>query len=178
MPGWRQGRCGGLPAYHARSPRVVHLADHTARVTIRQASMSTDTPRHPHLNANPADFERSTATILIIEDNQSHRELAEQMLDIAHYPYLSTKNVEEGWRLLQRGGVNLVVTDLTVNAFALIERMRAHPLTSTIPVVVASGTRAREVQQAAIDAGAANYLTKPYTYDDLISTIERCLAGK
>jgi CheY-like chemotaxis protein len=140
--------------------------------------MSTDTPRHTDRNADHPDPELPTATVLIIEDNPGNRELAEQMLDVARYLYLSTTNVEDGWRLLQRGGVDLVLTDLHVNAFALIERMRANPQTTDIPVVVASGSRGREVQQAAIEAGATYYLVKPFGYDELISTVKRCLTGK
>lgn len=153
----------------------------------RQAFMSTDTPRrtqstdlhaqHPSHEDN-SDDELPTATILIIEDNPGNRELAEQMLEAAQYRYLSTPSAEDGWSLLQRGGVDLVFADLHTNALGLIERMRANPQTAGIPIVVTSGSRGRDIQQAALDAGAANYLTKPFGYDDLISTVERCLTGK
>ncbi len=155
-----------------------HRANPIARVTRRQAAMSTDTPSHTDIQADHPEPELTAATVLIIEDNPGNRELAEQMLHVAGYRYLSTTTVDDGWKLLQRGGVDLVVTDLHVNAIALIERMRAKPETTDIPVVVASGSRGREVQQAAIDAGAAYYLIKPFRYEDLISTVERCLKGK
>lgn len=147
--------------------------------------MSTDTPRYaerttPHTDHSDhvLPHELPAATILIIEDNLGNRELAEQMLDAAQYRYLSTESAEDGWKLIQRGGVDLVFTDLHVNALGLIERMRANPQTADIPIVVTSGSRGRDLQQAALDAGAANYLTKPFRYDDLISTVKRCLTGK
>lgn len=154
-----------------------HRTGRIARVTRRQAAMSTDTPSHTNAHADHSEPELPTATVLIIEDNPGNRELAEQMLHIARYRYLSATTVEDGWNLLQRGGVDLVFADLHVHAIALIERMRATPETVDIPVVVVSGSRGREVQQAAIDAGAAHYLTKPFRYDDLIATVERCLKG-
>ncbi len=153
-----------------------HRADHIARVTRRQASMSTDTPSHTHIGADHP--EPTTATVLIIEDNPGNRELAEQMLHIARYRYRSATTIEDGWNLLERGDIDLVLADLHVHAIALIERMRANPETADIPVVIASGSRGQEIQQAALDAGAAKYLVKPFRYDDLISTVERCLKDK
>lgn len=129
---------------------------------------------------SPTSAERSAAdspaaTVLIIEDNTANRELAEQMLDIARYQYISTSNIEDAWTAIQRGGISLVLSDLHVNVLSLLHRMHADPQMAKIPVVIASGERSKTVVQAVLDAGATTYLSKPFGYDDLVSTLEQCL---
>lgn len=114
-------------------------------------------------------------TVLIIEDDPMHLALAEMTLQTAHYDCVSADNIEDGWNCLQTGIVSLVVSDLSLNGVELIERMRADPLTSNIPVIISSAERKQEARQAALDAGASEYLTKPFPLDDLVKHVRQCL---
>lgn len=44
---------------------------------------------------------------------------------------------------------------------------------ASIPVLVASGSTMLQEQQATLDAGAAEFLAKPYTQKELFDTIEK-----
>jgi DNA-binding response OmpR family regulator len=118
--------------------------------------------------------------VLIIEDDYSNLKLTEMALRSAHYECVTTDNIKDGWELLQTGLVSVVVADLHIDAVSdavsLIERMRADPLIANIPVIIASGERGEERRQAALDAGASEFLTKPFPLNDLVARIKQCLA--
>jgi DNA-binding NtrC family response regulator len=120
-----------------------------------------------------------TPTILIIDDDPDNQALLEMTLRANHLGCIAVESIEEGWQAIQQGIISLVVSDLDVDALTLIERMRADPLTASIPVIIASGEPRVERLQAAIDAGASSrYFTKPFAYVDLVSHVRQCLANK
>lgn len=141
--------------------------------------MSHESDYHPADEALATLDKKEPQTVLIIEDNPANRVIAEQMLDVANYRCISHSNIEDGWGALQGGGVNVVLTDLHVDARTLIERMRADPLTAAIPVIIATGSDSGDAKlRAALNAGAATHITKPFSMQELLDSVAQCLEDK
>ncbi len=127
-------------------------------------------------NFDVPDRSEQAPTVLIIEDAPANRKAMVMLLREAQFQCVSANDSDEGWRLIQSGAISLVVIDLDPNTLTFIERMRANPFTSDIPIIIASGERRKEVRQAMMDAGAAMYLTKPYRSAELLDNVRQCLA--
>jgi len=111
-----------------------------------------------------------------------------QALDDAGYQYVCVTTIDEAWEALRSSPVDAVVSDLHLgagprpgelaDALALLARMRAEPAYREIPFIVASGNRRKETIQMAKDAGAADYLIKPFPPSDVVAAIRQCLSAK
>jgi CheY-like chemotaxis protein len=84
---------------------------------------------------------------------------------------------DEALRVIEsRGGVAAVITDLEMprmNGFELIERLRADPRYSRIPIIVASGSCDPGVPERVCRLGANAYFVKPYSPAELRSRLEQ-----
>lgn len=118
--------------------------------------------------------------ILVIDDELSMRELLEILLTREGYKVTSCGSAEDGLAILERGGVDLVLTDLNlpgVDGLELMRQLRAHAVSAArdVPVVLitAFGTAAHAVE--AMKQGAADYVLKPFNNDDLLLSLKRAL---
>jgi CheY-like chemotaxis protein len=74
---------------------------------------------------------------------------------------------------------DLILMDLKMpemDGLSLIDRLRSEQQWQSIPIVVVSARTAREEQQAALDAGANKFLTKPFSSADLLEVLAEFVA--
>ena len=120
----------------------------------------------------PAD----TKTILIVDDEQSIREILMEALADVGYQTLDSANGEEALVVIERNPVDVVLTDIempAMNGFQLLEQVRErHP---DIDVVMATGVLDAQVAVNAIRQGAADYVTKPFNFDEVDIVLQRTL---
>jgi CheY-like chemotaxis protein len=119
-------------------------------------------------------------TILIIENDAGNRLLAERILSISGYHYLSAASGEEALRLLESEPVDLILTDLSMPAldgFGLARLVRERPALAHIPIVAITAHAVASEQQKALRAGCTDLLIKPYRPKELLAMVERHLAG-
>lgn len=113
-------------------------------------------------------------TILLIEDEASIRAGLERMLHLEGY---EVRSAEDG-----RGGLldaiihkpDLIITDLHmpfIDGFTLLRELSQNPELAPVPVIVLSAREDRETIRRALDAGAADYITKPFRRDVLLASI-------
>jgi DNA-binding response OmpR family regulator len=117
--------------------------------------------------------------ILIIEDDVGFRDLLRIHLSLAGYaPEVAVDGVEGGRALLARPP-DLVLCDLNMpfmGGFELLSLMRTDEKTASIPVILLSGRSDGDTTAKATELGAADFLTKPVTLEDLMKSIHACLA--
>ena len=63
-----------------------------------------------------------------------------------------------------------------LDGFELLSLLRADESTASIPVILLSGRSDGDTMAKAVDLGAADFLTKPVTRDQLLESVEACLA--
>lgn len=117
--------------------------------------------------------------VLIVDDSVSVRQsLAELMEEGGYEPVLARDGVE-AVDALRKKLPSIVLSDMEMprmNGLELVSYIRAthgHDL----PVVMITSRTMQKHRQQALDAGADLYMTKPFSEDDLLSSIESLLAA-
>lgn len=142
-----------------------------------EVSASRTTSPAGRLNWSPAAI-MGRQTILVVDDSQDVRELAEVFLRSLGYRVLAAQSGEEALEMLERyGAVDLLFTDIIMpggmNGLQLVERARArHP---QLPVLLATGYM-EELPRYGAEPAALNILTKPYRQAELAERVRTMLA--
>ena len=81
----------------------------------------------------------------------------------------------EALRLLRNGNVDMLVADIQMPAMdglSLLAEVRKDERLARLPIILASGRIDRASVRGGMSSGADDYLTKPYSVDELIAAIE------
>lgn len=119
--------------------------------------------------------------ILIIDDDVGFRELLRIHLSGAGYDVQVAEDGVSGGRALLEHAPDLIVSDVAMpflNGFELLSLMHAEASTASIPVILLSGHSDGDTMAKAVELGAADFLTKPVTRDQLLESVEACLARR
>jgi signal transduction histidine kinase/CheY-like chemotaxis protein len=123
----------------------------------------------------PMDSAR--ATVLVIDDEENARDLLRRTLEREGYNVLCAATADEGLRLAQEFGPDLITLDILmphVDGWSVLTRLKSEPELENIPVIVVTMTDDPELCHA---LGAAEYMSKPVDRSRL-SAIVRRLAGR
>ena len=119
------------------------------------------------------------ATILVVDDEVKMGVLVAGTLEDAGYDVTRTDKGERALTLLSRQRFDVVITDLKMSPITglsiLTETKKRSPETAVI-LMTAHATAETAVQ--AMKAGAADYLIKPFSLDELTLVVQRQLAGR
>ncbi|MFN3073928.1 response regulator [Acinetobacter sp. TY2] len=113
----------------------------------------------------------SMTNILIIDDENQIRKFLDIALRAQGYKTLLAENGQKGLELLALQGADLVILDLglpDLDGFEVLSELRAW---SNVPVIVLS-VRSDELEKVKLlDAGANDYVTKPFSIQELMARI-------
>ncbi len=104
-------------------------------------------------------------TLLVIDDSEQSRELLERHLARQGHRVLSAASGDEGLEILRREKVDLVFLDLMMprmSGLELLGILKADPVLRAVPVIVVSGISETSGVIRCIEAGAEDYLNKPF----------------
>jgi len=115
-------------------------------------------------------------TVLVVDDSEATLEVLRRNLESGGYEVLTAPGVPEALRILDRAGVDLVITDVKmprVSGLDLVRHVRENLRDTEVTVI----TGHPEVDGAvtAMKNGATDYLTKPFTDEELLSAVRRAL---
>jgi two-component system response regulator HydG len=117
---------------------------------------------------------RIRASVLIVDEDGAVRYACNEIASSKGYNVYSAENISAALSLLRGNGVDIVLLDLKGPQslhLELLEQIKAlHPETAVI-VMTAYATIASAVE--AMRVGAADYLTKPFTVDELTTVLDR-----
>jgi CheY-like chemotaxis protein len=133
----------------------------------------------PEQDAAPPDADDlagSRPSVLVVEDNDDVRELAESVLGMAGYAVLAAASGEQALDLLRRGArVDLLFTDVIMpggmNGLQLVDETRR--LRPRLPVLVTTGYMDELPGRG--QGQRLNILAKPYKHGDLLERVEAAL---
>ena len=116
--------------------------------------------------------------ILVIDDDSGFCELLRIHLSGAGYEVQVAEDGVTGGRSLLAEPPDLIVSDVNMpflDGFELLSLMRSDASTASIPVILLSGRSDGDTMAKAVELGAADFLTKPVTRDQLLESVEACL---
>lgn len=121
---------------------------------------------------------REAKTLLIMEDEPEVRNFASRVLELEGYRVLQAETGDEGLRLLNRGGISLVLLDLrlpNIDGWWVLRQMKRKSGLSAIPVIVFTASAMKRQRDRALAMGAADYLVKPLSAASLHKAVSRIL---
>lgn len=112
--------------------------------------------------------------ILLADDNSDMREYIQRLLVEHGYEVMVVSNGAEALREIQHAKPDLVLSDVMMpflDGFGLLRELRNDPNTSTIPIILISARAGEESRLEGVEAGADDYLTKPFSARELIARV-------
>ena len=109
--------------------------------------------------------------ILIIEDDRSIRKFFRTILEANRYDVISADTGEEGYSLITSQCPDLVILDLGLPDMDGMNILRSVREWSSMPVIVVSARTHEKDKVEALDAGADDYLTKPFSIEELLARL-------
>lgn len=117
----------------------------------------------------------NTITILVIDDEPQLRRAMRATLSGIGYTVLEAKSGEEALDQLRETQPDLVLLDLNMPGIGGLETCRAIRERSDIPIIVLSVRNTESDKVQALDAGADDYVTKPFGIQELLARIRAAM---
>jgi heavy metal response regulator len=108
--------------------------------------------------------------ILVVEDEKKVAKFLQQGLEEEHYTVDIAGDGEQGEKLAETGGYDLVILDIFLpnkDGIAVLRSLRAKKL--TVPVLMLTAKSSTEDKVEGLDSGADDYLTKPFAFAELLA---------
>lgn len=117
--------------------------------------------------------------LLVVEDEDRITAFVRRGLTAAGYVVSSAPTGLEALEILESGGIDLVLLDIglpDISGFEVLTRLRAAG--STVPVIALTARDSARDLAAGLDAGADDYIRKPFTLDELLARIRARLRDR
>jgi len=112
--------------------------------------------------------------VLLVDDNSDMREYVRSLLSV-RFDVVGASNGREALEQIDRRGPDLVLTDVMMpemDGFALLHALRQNPATTLIPIIMLSARAGEDARIEGMEAGADDYLTKPFTARELMARVD------
>ena len=131
------------------------------------------------LSVAPAATAMPKKEVLVIDDEENMRLVICHALRQAGFAPAAVASAEEGLAMAEAHPPNLILSDIMMgdgeDGFRLLARLRQHPATATIPVILMTGD-ADLASEAGVrqgmELGADDFLRKPFTKEKLLAAVE------
>jgi signal transduction histidine kinase len=167
---------------------AAHLsADQVSRPTERAASRvrAAFVEEALHWTPDPPDGMRGAAArpadaprIVWADDNADMRAYVSRLLS-EHFEVIAVGDGAEALEAVRDHQPDLVLSDVMMpqlDGFGLLAALRADPRTHAVPVILLSARAGAEASAEGMDAGADDYLIKPFTARELVARIRTHVA--
>lgn len=113
-----------------------------------------------------------TKRVLIVDDSDSVRSRVKQALqdDSDSIEFIEAEDGAKGFRILAQKAVDLILCDLEmpqIDGFRFLQLKKSRPEFDEIPVIMLTGKGEVRAKVAGLQAGASDYLTKPFDDEEL-----------
>lgn len=119
------------------------------------------------------------AKILVAEDERDIRDLISFILRFAGFEVIVTSNGEEAVSLAVGEHPDLIILDVRMprmTGYDACRKIKADPLLKDTPVIFLSAKGQEAEIKAGMEAGALEYMLKPFAIDQLIERVRNTLA--
>lgn len=117
--------------------------------------------------------------VLLIEDDAVLRENTAELLELSNYDVTTAQNGNIGIEIAQQLLPDVIVCDIMMpelDGYGVLKFLSQQNSTKYIPFIFLSAKTERKDIRKGMDLGADDYITKPFSEDELISAIESRIA--
>ena len=133
---------------------------------------------HVPVATAPARTQRDTLTVMIVDDSPSVRRVMSNLIKGASWTPLTAKDGLDAIEMLRNATAlpDVVLTDIEMprmDGYELLAALKANEVLARLPVAMITSRAGDKHRRKALDNGAADYLTKPYSDEQLLSMVRR-----
>lgn len=121
------------------------------------------------------------ATVLVVDDDRNMRELLGHFLRRGNYHVLSAKNGREGLEMARSEAPDLLLLDVHLegmDGFEVARQMQEDDQLRRMPVIFLTADKDMNTRLQSYDLGAADFVSKPFEWQDLLGRIGNRLRQK
>lgn len=110
--------------------------------------------------------------VLLVDDDPMLQRLLSAKLRSIAVPITCASSGREGLSAARTSGASVVLLDVDLpsgDGFWVLNQLKEDPATSTIPVIMLTGSASTADKQRAFEAGAADYIEKPFDFTELVA---------
>ncbi len=126
----------------------------------------------------PDNVETQPASILVVDDNEANRSLAQSTLEDEGYRVILARGGAEGVAAFERESPDCILLDVRMpdmDGFAACEQIRALPGGAETPILFLTALRDVDTFDRALRAGGDDFLSKPVRPTELIVRVQTAL---
>ncbi len=128
-----------------------------------------------------SNMDLKSAVILVVDDERSNVLLIEAILNESGYTnVISTQDPTQVLSLYRQHNVDVILLDINMpvmDGYDVMEQLKSLHDPNIPPILVLTAQRAQDFRQRAFDAGARDYVTKPFDMNELLSRVRNLLEG-
>jgi CheY-like chemotaxis protein len=116
--------------------------------------------------------------VLYIEDDTEHRLMLDNLLNSQGFTVETATNGLEGVEKARECEPDVILLDLLLplmDGFGVMDTLKEDPATQNIPIVVISAWPTADNRKRVREAGAQDFITKPFYAEELVDIIRKCL---
>jgi len=121
------------------------------------------------------------STVLVVDDDPVILKLLEVNFEMEGFTVLVARDGQEGIEVARADQPDLIVSDIMmpkVSGLELVTALKGDPSTSEIPIILLSAKAQNADVRSGLDAGADDYVTKPFEPLDLVDRVNRLLEAR
>ena len=126
------------------------------------------------------DSQNGVAKILVVDDVPENVRLMEAVLVPRGYEVVSATNGREALGVVEAESPDLILLDVMMpemDGYAVCTHLREHEETAVLPVIMVTSSIGQEKTKA-IEAGADDFIPKPFNHDELLTRVRSLLRIK
>src|SRR5204863_5191450 len=157
------------------SSRPGSTATSRSRSTCRSSSSPSSATAERTLNSS-----NGAAKILVVDDLPENVRLLEAVLAPRGYEVVSAHSGAEALELVEAEEPDLILLDVVMpgmDGYAVCEQLRENEETAVLPVIMVTSSLGPEKTKA-IEAGADDFIPKPFNHDELLTRVRSLLRIK
>ncbi len=118
------------------------------------------------------------ATVLVVDDETAIRDMLRMALEIADFRCIEAGNIHDAYTLIVDERPDIILLDWMLpggSGLEILRRLKRGDTTSEIPVIMLTAKTAEDNVIQGLDAGADDYITKPFAPRELIARVKALL---
>lgn len=122
--------------------------------------------------------EQQKELILVVDDNESNRDLLNRQLRRRGFDVLLAEDGESGLEVVEKEAIDLVILDIMmpgIDGFEVLRRLRESHTPAELPIIMATAKNAAEDIVQSAELGANDHVGKPFDFDVLAAKVKALL---